>query len=58
MNVLGKLDEFRGLSRFTTWAYKFAVFEVSGKVARHAWQRQPPAADQLTWERLPDTLAP
>jgi RNA polymerase sigma-70 factor (ECF subfamily) len=58
MNVLAKLGEFRGLSRFTTWAYKFAVFEVSGKVARHAWRRQPPSRDVLAWERLPDFLAP
>jgi RNA polymerase sigma-70 factor, ECF subfamily len=58
MNVLAKLGEFRGLSRFTTWAYKFAVFEASGKVARHAWRRQPPSRDELAWERLPDSLAP
>ena len=57
MNVLARLDDFRGLSRFTTWAYKFAMFEVSGKVARHAWQRQPPSANELTFERLPDSLA-
>lgn len=43
MNILARLDDFRGLSRFTTWAYKFVMFEVSGKVARHAWRRQPPA---------------
>ena len=42
MNILARVDEFRGLSRFTTWAYKFVVFEVSAKVARHAWRRQPP----------------
>jgi RNA polymerase sigma-70 factor (ECF subfamily) len=58
MAILERLDDFRGLSRFTTWAYKFVVFAVSGKVARHAWQRQPPSADELTFERLPDTLAP
>ena len=57
LSILGKLDEFRGLSRFTTWAYKFAVFEVSGKVARHAWRRQPPSEAELNWERLPDALA-
>jgi RNA polymerase sigma-70 factor, ECF subfamily len=57
MNILAKLDDFRGLSRFTTWAYKFVIFEVSGKVARHAWQRHPPSADELDWERLPDALA-
>jgi RNA polymerase sigma-70 factor (ECF subfamily) len=58
MNVLAKLDEFRGLSRFTTWAYKFVMFEVSGKIARHAWRRQPPSGQVLRFERLPDSLAP
>src|SRR5919201_3224540 len=57
MSILRKLDEFRGLSRFTTWAYKFVVFEVSGKVARHAWRRQPPTTDELSWDRSADTLA-
>ena len=58
INILAKLDDFRGLSRFTTWAYKFVVFEVSGKVARHAWRRQPPSAEELAFEQLPDPLAP
>src|SRR6187455_1778474 len=30
--VLGKLDGFRGASRFTTWAYKFAVLEISTRL--------------------------
>jgi len=55
--ALAKLDEFRGLSRLTTWAYKFAVFEVSSKVARHAWQHHPPSRDELVFEQLPDELA-
>ena len=58
MNILAKLDDFRGLSRFTTWAYKFVVFEVSGKVARHAWRRQPPGPKELAFEQLPDLLSP
>ena len=58
MNILARLDEFRGHSRFTTWAYKFVMFEVSGKVARHAWRRHPPSLDEFAWERLPDLLAP
>jgi RNA polymerase sigma-70 factor, ECF subfamily len=57
-NILARLDEFRGLSRFTTWAYKFVMFEVSGKVAGHAWRRQPPSRQELAFERLPDSLAP
>ena len=58
MNILSRLDDFRGLSRFTTWAYKFVVFEVSGKVARHAWRRQPPSTEDLAFEQLPDSLSP
>jgi hypothetical protein len=27
--ITGKLGQFRGESRFTTWAYKFVIFEVS-----------------------------
>jgi RNA polymerase sigma-70 factor (ECF subfamily) len=58
MHILAKLEEFRRLSRFTTWAYKFVVFEVSGKVARHAWRRHPPNRQELAIERVPDSLAP
>ncbi len=57
VNVLSRLDDFRGLSRFTTWAYTFVIFEVSAKVARHAWRRQPPGADAFVWEHLPDSVA-
>jgi RNA polymerase sigma-70 factor (ECF subfamily) len=58
MNVLRRLDDFEGRARFTTWAYKFAMFEVSEKVARHAWRRHAPSTGELTWEELPDTLVP
>jgi RNA polymerase sigma-70 factor (ECF subfamily) len=58
VNILRRLDEFRGLSRFTTWAYKFVIFEISAKVARHAWRRHRPTALELDWERLPDSVAP
>ncbi|HMI69973.1 MAG TPA: hypothetical protein VK510_08260, partial [Solirubrobacteraceae bacterium] len=54
---MARLDAFEGLSRFTTWAYKFVIFEVSSKVARHAWHHHPPSAEDLTWDQLPDTLA-
>jgi RNA polymerase sigma-70 factor, ECF subfamily len=55
VKILAKLEQFAGLSRFTTWAYKFVIFEISGSVSRHAWQRQPPRADELAWERLTDS---
>jgi RNA polymerase sigma-70 factor, ECF subfamily len=57
VNILDRLHEFQGLSRFTTWAYKFAMFEVSAKVARHAWRRQPPSRQEPALERLPDAPA-
>ncbi|MFN8174779.1 MAG: sigma-70 family RNA polymerase sigma factor [Solirubrobacteraceae bacterium] len=38
MAVLAKLDGYRGESRFTTWAYKFALLEAAVKVRRRAWQ--------------------
>ena len=57
VNILDRLDEFRGLSRFTTWAYTFVMFEVSAKVARHAWRRQPPDVEQLEWDQLQDPVA-
>jgi RNA polymerase sigma-70 factor (ECF subfamily) len=36
--VLKKLDSYRGASRFTTWAYKFALLEAGVKLRRRAWQ--------------------
>ena len=36
--ILGKLGDFRGESRFTTWAYKFALYEAAAQVRRRAWQ--------------------
>lgn len=36
--VLRKLETFRGDSRFTTWAYKFALYEAAAKLRRRAWQ--------------------
>jgi RNA polymerase sigma-70 factor (ECF subfamily) len=52
--ITAKLGEFRGESRFTTWAYKFVVLEVSSKLGRHFWQRPTVTLDAADWERLPD----
>ncbi len=51
--ILAKVGEFRGESRFTTWAYKFVIFEVARKVARHAWQRPQPRLDDAAWAEVP-----
>jgi RNA polymerase sigma-70 factor, ECF subfamily len=55
--VTAKLDGYRGASRFTTWAYAFAIFEISTKLRRHAWRRGriPTADDDATWDRLAES---
>src|SRR5262245_14263347 len=40
MSVLRRLDDFRGDSRFTTWAYKFALLHAASKLRRRAWQER------------------
>ena len=52
--ILAKLGEFRGESRFITWAYRFVILEVSSKLGRHYWRHPPVALDAGQWERLPD----
>ena len=54
MAVTGKLGQFRGESRFTTWACKFAIFEVSAKIGRHFWRHPAVPLDAEDWDRLPD----
>ena len=50
MSVLARLDDFRGLSRFTTWVYKFALLEAAVKLRRRAWQgREVPLAPD-SWD--------
>jgi RNA polymerase sigma-70 factor (ECF subfamily) len=54
LSITGKLDQFRGESRFTTWAYKFVIFEVSSKIGRHFWRRGTVPLAAEDWDRLPD----
>ena len=57
VSILRRLPEFRGDSRFTTWAYKFAILEVSAKLGRHFWTANATIAlDSGQWERLPARL--
>jgi RNA polymerase sigma-70 factor (ECF subfamily) len=52
--ITGKIGQFRGDSRFTTWAYKFVILEVSAKIGRHFWRHPPVPLDAEDWDRLPD----
>src|SRR5919202_3209904 len=49
MSVLARLDDFRGLSRFSTWVYKFALLEAAVKLRRRAWQGREVPLEPETW---------
>jgi RNA polymerase sigma-70 factor, ECF subfamily len=53
ITITRKLGQFRGESRFTTWAYKFVIFEVSAKIGRHFWRHPSVPFDAEDWDRLP-----
>jgi RNA polymerase sigma-70 factor (ECF subfamily) len=52
--ILRKLPEFRGDSRFTTWAYKFALYEAAAKVRRRAWQEREVPLEPTAWPLVAD----
>ena len=51
--ITAKIGQFRGESRFTTWAYKFVIFEMSAKIGRHFWRHPVVPLDAEDWDRLP-----
>ena len=55
MAVLAKLDDFRGASRFTTWAYKFALLEAGVKLRRRAWQGREVVLEPERWPAFADS---
>jgi RNA polymerase sigma-70 factor (ECF subfamily) len=55
--VLAKLDGFRGESRFTTWAYKFALLEAGVRLRRRAWQDREVVLDSDSWMRFAEPAA-
>jgi RNA polymerase sigma-70 factor (ECF subfamily) len=57
MAILAKLDDFRGASRFTTWAYKFALLEAGVKLRRRAWQDREVVLAAERWPAFADARA-
>jgi RNA polymerase sigma-70 factor (ECF subfamily) len=49
VSILARLDDFRGASRFTTWAYKFALLETAVKLRKRAWQGREIPLDDEGW---------
>ena len=52
--ILSKLHTYRGDSRFTTWAYKFALLEAGVKVRRRPWHGREVPLEADGWARLLD----
>jgi len=48
--VLAKLDDFRGESRFTTWAYKFALLEAAVRLRKLSWQGRELPLEPESWD--------
>jgi RNA polymerase sigma-70 factor (ECF subfamily) len=38
LQILDKLDTFRGESKFTTWAYRFVINVAAGELRLHRWR--------------------
>src|SRR4029079_1964455 len=53
VSVLRRLDDFRGASRFTTWAYKFALLEAAVKLRRRSWQGPELPLEPESWTLVP-----
>lgn len=47
--ILTKLDDYRFESRFTTWAYKFAILEAAVRTRQRAWQHRELPTDPEGW---------
>jgi RNA polymerase sigma-70 factor, ECF subfamily len=52
--ILSKLGSYRGDSRFTTWACKFALLEAAVRARRRPWQGREVPLEADGWERLRD----
>jgi RNA polymerase sigma-70 factor, ECF subfamily len=51
--ILSKLDSYRFESRFTTWAYKFAILEAALRTRRRAWEQRELPIDPQDTSTLP-----
>jgi RNA polymerase sigma-70 factor (ECF subfamily) len=56
--LLAKLHTFEGRSRFTTWAYKFAILQAATEVRRVQWQHRDVQLRDLEWTPTSDHLGP
>ena len=56
--IMARLDEYRGESRFTTWAWKFAFFEASQALRRRNWMGREIPSEDAGWSTLAREASP
>ena len=56
--ILANLHTYRGDSRFTTWAYKFALLEAAVRMRRRSWHGRELPLEADGWARLSDERMP
>jgi RNA polymerase sigma-70 factor (ECF subfamily) len=52
--ILKKLHTYRGESRFTTWAYKFAILEAAAKMRKRPWHGREIPLEAEGWALVGD----
>ena len=52
--IMKKLHTYRGESRFTTWAYKFAVLEAAAKMRKRPWHGREVPLEADGWDQVRD----
>jgi RNA polymerase sigma-70 factor (ECF subfamily) len=53
--VLAHLDDYRGDSRFTTWAWKFAIVQTSVAIRRRSWTAREIPIEDEAWATLSES---
>jgi RNA polymerase sigma-70 factor (ECF subfamily) len=56
--VIARLAEYRGESRFTTWAWKFAFFEASEALRRRNWMGREIPSEDAGWDAVAREASP
>lgn len=56
--IIARLHEYRGESRFTTWAWKFAFYEASEAVRRRNWMGREIPSEDAGWDTLAREASP
>jgi RNA polymerase sigma-70 factor (ECF subfamily) len=56
--ILARLDDFRGESRFTTWAWKFAFYEACVAIRKRRWLGREVPVEEEGWDALAREAGP